>query len=76
MLRDQQHLCLNSALNVKAVVAAFNQEKALRMDFFEALITTVIHGYYWKCFYTQYFSITEICFYELQNAVFYFWMKL
>ena len=32
--------------------------------------------YYWKCFYTQYFSITEICFYELQNAVFYFWMKL
>ena len=39
--------CLNSVLNVKAVVAAFNQEKALvgafsvitnlRMDLFEAL---------------------------------------
>ena len=42
--------CLNSVLNVKAVVAAFNQEKALvgafsvitylRMELFEALITT------------------------------------
>ena len=40
-------MCLNSVLNVKAVVAAFNQEKALvgafsvitnlRMDLFEAL---------------------------------------
>ena len=40
--------CLNSVLNVKAVVAAFNQEKALvgafsvitnlRMDLFEALV--------------------------------------
>ena len=43
-------LCLNSVLSVKAVVAAFNQEKALvgafsvitnlRMDLFEALFTT------------------------------------
>ena len=42
--------CLNSVLNVKAVVAAFNQEKALvgafsvitnlRMDLFEALIVS------------------------------------
>merc|ERR1712067_51937 len=42
--------CLNSVLNVKAVVAAFNQEKALvgafsvitnlRMELFEALIVT------------------------------------
>ena len=42
--------CLNSVLNVKAVEAAFNQEKALvgafsvitnlRMDLFEALATT------------------------------------
>ena len=42
--------CLNSVLNVKAVVAAFNQEKALvgafsvitnlRMELFEALIIT------------------------------------
>ena len=42
--------CLNSVLNVKAVVAAFNQEKALvgafsvisnlRMDLFEALSTS------------------------------------
>ena len=41
--------CLNSVLNVKAVVAAFNQEKALvgafsvitilRMDLFEALLS-------------------------------------
>ena len=40
--------CLNSVLNVKAVVAAFNQEKALvgafsvitdlRMELFEALV--------------------------------------
>ena len=60
----------------KALVGAFPVITNLLMDFFEALITTVIHGYYWKCFYTQYFSITEICFYELQNAVFYFWMKL
>ena len=44
--------CLNSVLNVKAVVAAFNQEKALvgafsvvtnrRMELFEALVGTVI----------------------------------
>ena len=43
-------LCLNSVLNVKAVVAAFNQEKALvgafsvitnlRMVLFEALMQT------------------------------------
>ena len=43
-----QRPCLNSVLNVKAVVAAFNQEKApvgafsvitiLRMDLFEALV--------------------------------------
>ena len=42
--------CLNSVLNVKAVVAAFNQEKVLvgafsvvtnlRMDLFEALVCT------------------------------------
>ena len=41
-------MCLNSVLNVKAVVAAFNQEKALvgdlsvitnlRMELFEALV--------------------------------------
>ena len=41
-------MCLNSVLNVKAVVAAFNQEKALvgafsvitnlRMDLLEALV--------------------------------------
>ena len=41
-------VCLNSVFNVKAVVAAFNQEKALvgafsvttnlRMDLFEALV--------------------------------------
>ena len=41
------YICLNSVLNVKAVVAAFNQEKALvgafsvitnlRMELFEAL---------------------------------------
>ena len=44
--------CLNSVLNVKAVVAAFNQEKALvgafsmitnlRMELFEALLSTQI----------------------------------
>ena len=43
-------LCLNSVLNVKEVVAAFNQEKALvgafsvimnlQMDLFEALVYT------------------------------------
>ena len=48
MLRDRAvnaHLakCLNSVLNVKAVVAAFNQEKALvitnlRMELFQALV--------------------------------------
>ena len=53
MLRDRGvnarlALCLNSVLNVKAVVAAFNQEKALvgafsvitnlRMELFEALL--------------------------------------
>ena len=42
-------LCLNSVLNVKAVVAAFNQKKALvgafsvitnlRMELFEALVS-------------------------------------
>ena len=46
--------CLNSVLNVKAVVAAFNQEKALlgafsvitnlRMELFEALIHTATHS--------------------------------
>ena len=44
-------MCLNSVLNVKAVVAAFNQEKALagafsvitnlRIDLFEALVSCV-----------------------------------
>ena len=43
-------MCLNSVLNVKVVVAAFNQEKALlgafsvitnlRMELFEALVET------------------------------------
>ena len=47
-------LCLNSVLNVKAVVAAFNQEKALlgafsvitnlRMELFEALLATQYPG--------------------------------
>ena len=49
---DNAHLpqCLNSVLNVKAVVAAFNQENALvgafsvitnlRMELFEALLAT------------------------------------
>ena len=31
-LLQHQAKCLNSVLNVKAVVAAFNQKKALRMD--------------------------------------------
>ena len=46
-------LCLNSVLNVKAVVAAFNQEKALvgafsvvitnlRMELFEALMHSAV----------------------------------
>ena len=44
--------CLNSVLNVKAVVAAFNKEKALvgaisvitnlRMDLFEALVLKLL----------------------------------
>ena len=40
--------CLNRYLNVKVVVAAFNQEKAfsvitnLRMDLFEALVFTAL----------------------------------
>ena len=48
--------CLNSVLNVKAVVAAFNQEKALvgafsvitnlRMDLFEALSLTDTFYYF------------------------------
>ena len=55
MLRDRGvnvclAYCLNSVLNVKAVVAAFNQEKALvgafsvltnlRMELFEALLSS------------------------------------
>ena len=49
---DRLALCLNSVLNVKAVVAAFNQEKALvgpfsvitnlRMELFGALLLTHI----------------------------------
>ena len=45
-------LCLNSVLNVKAVVAAFNKEKAvvgafsvitnLRMELFEALVLIML----------------------------------
>ena len=47
--------CLNSVLNAKAVVAAFNQEKALvgafsvitnlRMELFEALVTMAVLRY-------------------------------
>ena len=53
MLRDRGvnarlALCLNSVLNVKAVVAAFNQEEGpsvitnLRMELFEALMKTLM----------------------------------
>ena len=50
MFHPKVRKCLNSVLNVKAVVAAFNQEKALvgafsvitnlRMELFQALVFT------------------------------------
>ena len=53
------HQCLNSVLNVKAVVAAFNQEKALvgafsvitnlRMELFEALVAGDHKNHFCKC---------------------------